>query len=545
MAFSPLSSPLRTLSYQLAMALSLVFYGVSASAQTVPVQGRTLTELAADLSAGRISSALLVKTYLARIAAIDRAGPGLHAVLSLNPNALKEAIALDAERKAGHLRGPLHGIPILVKDNIETKDPIATTAGSLALAQNITGRDSPLVANLRAAGVIILGKTNLSEWANLRSTRPISGWSGIGGFTHNPYVLNRSACGSSSGSGAAVAASLAAAAIGSETDGSVTCPASMNGVIGIKPTLGLVSRTHIVPISHTQDTAGPLAASVRDAAELLSVMAGSDPADPATVDADAHKADYAKMLDANSLRGTRIGVMRFLAGFHPETDAVFARALQTLKSAGATLVEIDSLPGYETIANAELTVMTTELKTDLNAYLATTPATVKSRTLADLIAFNQAHADRELALFGQELFIKAQATKGFADPAYIAAYTANKKLAGPQGIDKFIAADHLDALVAPTAGPAFVLDIANGDNNLGSTTTLAAIAGYPHVSVPMGAVYGLPVGLSIFGPAWSDGKMLSYAYAFEQTLKLHQHPQYLIDVKTNPPLKDLLLPVKR
>jgi len=488
---------------------------------------RSLADLAADLAAGRVTSVQLVTAYLARIAAIDAAGPSLHAVIALNPQAMEQARALDAERRTHGARGPLHGMPILVKDNIETADPMPTTAGSLALRGNTTGRDAPMMARLRAAGVIVLGKTNLSEWANMRGSRSVSGWSGLGGLTKNPYALDRSPCGSSSGSGAAVAAELAAAAIGTETDGSVTCPASVNGLAGLKPTVGLVSRTHVVPISHSQDTPGPMGHTVTDIALLLTAMAGTDPADPATQAADTHRQDFAAGLSAGALRGKRLGVMRFEAGFHPETDAVFAHALAVLQQAGATLVEIDKLPGSDAIGDAELTVLLFELKADLNAYLATTPANVTTRTLADLIAFNHAHADRELGLFGQELFDKAQATTGLDTPAYTTARATSLRLAGAEGIDKMIADYKLDALVAPTAGPAWVVDTVNGDHSSGQTSTLPAIAGYPHLSLPMGNVSGLPVGLSIIGPAWSDARVLAFGYAFEQALKLKQRPSFM------------------
>ncbi len=485
-----------------------------------------LSDLSADLAAGRTTSAQLVAFYLDRIEKIDRAGPTLRAVLAENPDALADAKALDEERRTSGARGPLHGIPILVKDNIETLGPLPTTAGSLALLANVSGRDAPVVSRLRMAGAVILGKTNLSEWANMRGSRSVSGWSGVGGLTRNPYALDRSACGSSSGSGAAVAAGLAAAAVGTETDGSITCPASVNGIVGFKPTLGLISRTHIVPLAHSQDTAGPMARSVRDAAMLLTIMAGSDGLDSATLQADRHATDYAKALDIHALQGRRIGVMRFEAGFHPETDAVFAHALDVLRAAGATLVEIPHLPGIDAIGDAETLVLTTELKADLHTYLATTPKRVDSRSLADLIAFNLAHHDRELALFGQELFEKAEATKGLDDPAYLAALATSRRLAGAEGIDRMLATDKLDALVAPTAGPAWVVDTACGDHSSGQTSTLPAVAGYPHLSVPMGQVYGLPVGLSIIGPAWSDARVLAYGYAFEQALGLHMAPTF-------------------
>jgi amidase len=507
---------------------------------TPDLTGRTLTELSAELQSGRLTSEQVVGWYLNRIEAIDRNGPAIQSVIAVNQQALADARALDAERRAGHVRGPLHGIPILVKDNIETREPIPTTAGSLALADNITLRDAPVIARLRDAGAIILGKTNLSEWANYRSVRSVSGWSGVGGLTRNPYGLDRSTCGSSSGSGAGIAASLAAGAIGSETDGSVTCPASVNGVVGLKPTLGLVSRTHIVPISHSQDTAGPMGHSVADVAAMLTAMAGSDPADPATKDADAHKQDFTALLKPDALKGKRLGVLRFEAGFHPETDTVFAQALYVLQRAGAELVEIPNLPGANAIGDAESIVLTTEFKADLNAYLATTPPAVKSRTLAELIAFNTAHASRELGLFGQELFEKSQAAKGLDDPAYQAALATSKRLAGLEGIDKLLAQYHADALIAPTAGPAWVVDIVDGDHAMGNATTLPAVAGYPHVSVPMGAVSGLPVGLSIIGAKWADGQVLAYAYAYEQARGDLPGPGFPKQMTDDPDIQALL-----
>jgi amidase len=522
-----------------------ILMGAGDNKPALDLTGRTLTELSAEVRAGQLTSAEITGWYLARIDKIDRNGPKIQAVLALNPRAMDDAKALDADARAGHWRGPLHGMPVLIKDNIETKDPVATTAGSLALAQNVTGRDSPLVARLRAAGAVILGKTNLSEWANYRGIRAISAWSGVGGLTRNPYGLDRTPCGSSSGSGAGVAASLAAGAVGSETDGSVTCPASMNGIVGLKPTLGLVPRTHIVPISHSQDTAGPMGHSVSDVAALLTVMAGSDAADPASKDADAHKQDFTAGLTADALKGKHLGVLRFDAGVHPETDAVFAQALQVLKDAGATVVEITDFPNANAIGDAENTVLSVEFKADINAYLATTPPAVTTRTLADLIAFNNEHHPRELGLFGQELFEKSEATKGLDDPAYKTALATSKRLAGPEGIDKLLAQYHCDALVAPTTVPAFVVDTLNGDRPAGNTPSLPAVAGYPHLSLPMGAVDGLPVGLSIIGPAWSDGMVLALGYAFEQKLGLKLSPKYSPHLVQLPAVSDLFEPYFR
>ncbi len=490
--------------------------GAAMAATQAPynVVGRSLGEIEGDLAAGRVTSVRLTEAYLARIAAVDAAGPRLRAVLATNPRALAEARASDARHGRLPPR-PLEGVPVLVKDNIETADPVPTTAGSLALAANVSGRDAPLVARLRAAGAVILGKTNLSEWANMRGDRSISGWSGVGGLTRNGYALDRTACGSSSGSGVAVAASLAAAAIGTETDGSVTCPSSVSGLVGLKPTVGLVSRTHVVPISASQDTAGPMTRTVADAARVLSAIAGSDPADPATEDADRHRTDYLAGLDPAALRGSRIGVMRFAAGYHPAVDALFDRALDRLRAGGATLVEIPQFAGLDAIGADEQIVLLTELKAGLNAYLAGTPPAVKARTLAALIAFNEAHRARELGLFGQELFVKAEATAGLSDPAYRAARDRARRAAGPQGIDRLLAADRLDALVAPTEAPAWLIDLVDGDNYLGSAGTLPAVAGYPHLTVPMGTVSGLPVGLSLIGPGWSEQRLLSLGAAFE------------------------------
>ncbi len=497
-----------------------------ASAATYNVEEKSLDQLEADLASGRTTSVELVQLYQQRIAALNTK---LHAVIALNPDALAQAAASDAARKAKAPQGPLAGLPILLKDNIETADKVATTAGSRALARNVTGRDAPLAHRLRAAGAIILGKTNLSEWANIRSPHSISGWSAIGGQTRNPYALDRNTCGSSSGSGAAATASLAAAAIGTETDGSVTCPAAIGGLVGLKPTVGLVSRTYVVPISHSQDTAGPMTRSVRDAALLLGVLAGSDPKDPATARADAVSHDYLSGLKPGALAGVRIGVMRFAGGFHPETDAVFEASLKALTAAGATLVDIRKFPTEQNLGALEQTVLMTELKADLNAYLASTRADqVPSRTLADLIAFDKGHANQEMALFGQEQFELAEATKGLADPDYMKAEADAHRLAGPEGIDRMLADNRVSVLVAPTIGPAWLIDPVLKDQFVGGGAGgPAAIAGYPHLTVPMGQVDGLPVGLSFIGPAWSEASLLAYGYAFEQATHARKPPRYL------------------
>lgn len=487
-----------------------------AAAAPVQVEERSIDQLAG------VRSADLVAAYKARIARIDRSGPALTSVIFVNPNAAADAARVDA----GSNRGVLHGMPILIKDNIESLDPMPTTAGSLALAANVTGRDAPLVARLRAAGAIILGKTNLSEWANIRSTRSTSGWSAVGGLTRNPYALDRNACGSSSGTGAAIAASLAVAGIGTETDGSITCPASINGLVGLKPTVGLVSRTHIVPISHSQDTAGPMARSVRDAALLLTVIAGSDPADHATATADHHTTDYAARLRPDTLKGVRLGVLRFAVGGDPKVTALFEAALGDLKRQGAEIVEIDKLDGRDAIGAAEQTVLSVELKADLNAYLATTPPAVTTRTLAQVIAFDTAHP-AETRWFGQELFDAAELTKGLDDADYQKARAASLKAAGVNGIDKLLKANRVTILIAPTQGPSWTTDLVNGDHvvDIGAGS-LAAVAGYPHLTVPMGLVEGLPVGLSFIGPAWSEADLLAAGYAYEQATHRRRPPTY-------------------
>ena len=472
-------------------------------------------------------------TAIARVQAID---PQIHSVIALDPTAMEQASRIDQSRRSGGIAGE----PVLLKDNIEAAGPLPTTAGSLALANNVTNRDAPLVARLRAAGAVILGKTNLSEWANIRSNHSISGWSPIGGQTRNPWALDRNPCGSSSGSGAAVAAGLVRMAIGTETDGSVTCPASINGIVGLKPTVGLVSRTHIVPISHSQDTAGPMAASVREAAELLTVIAGSDPADPATKAADAHKRNYAAALDANSLKGKRIGVLRFAST--GTLDPAFDTALAILRQQGAILVDIKKFDD-KLIGKNEGVVLNAELKADMAKYLKSSPAPIGVRTLADLIAFDKAHERQEMGLFGQELFEQAEKTKGLNDPAYKKARAVSFQAAGPNGIDKLLKTYRVTALVGPTAGPAWVIDAANGDLFTGGGAgSLPAVAGYPHLTVPMGLVKGLPVGLSFIGPKWSEQMLLSLGYAYEQARGPFPTPKYYPSIEASPQVAPLLLP---
>ena len=503
-----------------ACAAALLVSSASALAEKPAPDKQALAALTGEASIAELRTAMTKGTLTAEaltraaISRIEAENGKLHAVIALNPDAVKEARRVDAARKAGTDLGAMMGIPVLIKDNIETRDPVPTTAGSLALKDNVTGRDAPAVARLRAAGAIILGKTNLSEWANIRSAHSVSGWSAVGGLTGNAHDPARNACGSSSGSGAGVAADLAVIAVGTETDGSVICPSSANGVVGLKPTVGLVSRTYVVPISHSQDTPGPMGHKVADVAVLLSALAGSDPADPATAEADAHRADYAAGLEAGYLKGVRIGVLRDRVGDQPKTAAVFETALGILRKAGAELVDIQD--SKTDVAEAEDLVLMTELKADLNAYLATTPSAVKTRTLAELIVFNQQHAAAEMAWFGQDLFEKAEKTKGLDDPDYLAARDKARGRSSAR-IDSLLADNRVRVLVAPSLGPAWLSDIVNGDQFGGpSSDQLPATAGYPHLTVPMGKIQGLPVGLSFIGPKWGEAELLKAGYAFEQ-----------------------------
>lgn len=514
----------------LAAAALLATAPVAAMPPPLPeVEGKDAATLQAEMESGRLYEGLLASVYLDRLGRLDDYGPKLNAVIATFPMADVDAEAkrLHDERKVGKLRGPLHGIPILIKDNIEVAGPLATTAGSLALKDNVTNRDAPIITRLRDAGAVILGKTNLSEWANIRSNNSTSGWSVIGGLTRNPHTLDRNSCGSSSGSAAAVAASLAPLAIGTETDGSITCPAGVNGIVGFKPTLGLVSRTHIVPISHSQDTAGPMTLTVRDAAAVMNVIAGSDPADPATAEADARKADYVAALSPDALQGKRIGVLRDRVGDRADIAALLDAALKQMTALGATVVDIaDSRKGLEDLGAAEFEILMTELKADIAAYLAGLPAKDGPKTLADLIAFNKANPE-ELLWFDQSLFELAETKGGLDSPAYVEAKAKATRLAGAEGIDRLLKEHKVDLLIGVTNGPAWASDLVNGDHYNGpSASQLPAVAGYPHLTVPMGAVQGLPVGISFIGPKWSDAEVLATGYAYEQASRKRVAPTF-------------------
>ena len=487
----------------------------------------TIDELRGRMRDGRETSRSIAEQYLARIHELDQTT--INAVIELNADALAIASQLDAERKAGNLRGALHGIPVLIKDNIDTADRMRTSAGSLALAKNIAARDSWVAARLRAAGAVILGKTNLSEWANFRSTHSSSGWSGRGGQTHNPYALDRTPSGSSSGSGAAAAANFCAAAIGTETDGSVTSPSAAQALVGIKPTVGLVGRSGIVPIAHSQDTAGPMTRTVRDAAILLGALTGVDPRDPATRASAGHSmTDYTRALDKNALRGARIGVARKkYTGYSPATDKLFEDALDVLRKQGATVVDPANIATADTLDSGEFDLLLYEFKADLDRYLGALPPNVEVHSLADVIAFNDRNASRELRYFGQEIMEMAVKKGPLSEKKYRGELAKNHRLAGARGIDATVLAHKLDAIVAPTQGPSWHIDLVNGDpGGGGSFTSPAAIAGYPHVTVPMGLVRGLPVGLSFVGRAWTEATLLKLAYAYEQASLMRRKPTF-------------------
>jgi len=485
----------------------------------------TIGELQEKMKSGRLSASALTKAYLARIEELDKGR--VNSVIEVNPEALAIAESLDKESKAKGPRGPAHGVPVLIKDNIDTADRMQTTAGSLALVGSKPAQDSTVAQKLREAGAVILGKTNLSEWANIRSNHSTSGWSGRGGLTRNPYAIDRNPCGSSSGSGAAASANFCTIAVGTETDGSVVCPSSANGIVGIKPTLGLISRRGIIPIAHSQDTAGPMARTVRDAAILLGVLAGTDPLDAATANADLKRQkDYTQFLDRNGLKGARIGVARKYFGFSDAVDKVMSEAISSMKSGGATIVDPADLESHGKFDESELTVLMYELKTDLNAYLARRSDS-QVKTLADVIAFNDKNKEKEMPYFGQDLLIKAQEKGPLTDKEYLDALSANHRFAREQGIDGVMDKHHLDALIAPTGGPAWLTDLANGDHFTGGSSNAAAVAGYPNINVPAGFVFGLPVGISFFGRAWSEPTLIKIAYGFEQLTKVRKPPAFL------------------
>ena len=503
----------------------------------------SIDQLQQRMDSGALTTQALVQQFKERVARIDQSGPLLRSVIELNPDASKQAAQLDKKRAGNKKRGPLYGIPVLLKDNIDTVGPMLTTAGSLALADHPAKHDAGLVERLHKQGALVFGKANLSEWANMRSNHASSGWSARGGQARNPYVLDRNPCGSSAGSAAAVAAGLVTVAVGSETDGSIICPAASNGLVGIKPTLGLVSRSGIIPISHNQDTAGPIARNVADAAALLSAIAGSDKHDPATVDADKHATDYTKYLDPNGLKGKRIGVVRALAGAEPNADRALEQAIALMKAQGAIIVDPVELPHLKELGEPEMTVLLYDLKHDMNAYLATR-SNLKMKTLADLIAFNKREADREMPYFGQELFEQAQAKGPLTDAAYTSALAKAKRLSGPEGIDAALKANQLDALLSPSWGPAFVTDpvlgdhIVSGDPTVGGASQPAAVAGYPSITVPGNYAHDLPVGIVFFGAKWSEPTLISIAYGFEQHNMPFQQPKFLDTVGGKPQVND-------
>jgi amidase len=488
----------------------------------------TVAQLQDAMASGRLTSRQLVERYTKRIQEIDDRGPTLRSVIELNPDATTIAASMDAERKAGRVRGPLHGIPVIIKDNIDTADRMMTTAGSLALEGPPAPRDAFIVERLRAGGAVILAKANLSEWANFRSTKSTSGWSGRGGQTRNPYVLDRNPCGSSSGTGVAVAANLAAIGVGTETDGSIVCPSAANGIVGIKPTIGLVSRSGIIPISRTQDTAGPMTRTVADAAVLLTALSGADPRDPATSRAAGKNTDYSTALDAGALKGARIGVpRRRYFGYSPKTDQLIDQAIAVMRAQGAVIVDPADIATASRLDDCEFDILLYEFKEGLNAYFASRGASAKVKSLADLIAFNSKEATREMPFFGQEILEMAQKKGPLTSPGYRRALSTCRSRSRALGIDAVMTKHRLDALVAPTGSPAWPIDLINGDHFLGASASPAAIAGYPNINVPAGYVEGLPVGISFFGRPWSEAKLIGLAYAFEQATKHRRPPEFL------------------
>jgi amidase len=488
----------------------------------------TISELRDGMKSGRFSAQLLVEKYTDRIHEIDKQGPAINSVIELNPDAPSIAEELDRERKEKGPRGPLHGIPVLIKDNIDTTDRMMTTAGSLALLGSRPPKDSFVALRLRAAGAVILGKTNLSEWANIRSSHSTSGWSGRGGLTKNPYGLDRNPCGSSSGTGAGISANLAAGGIGTETDGSIVCPSSSNGLAGIKPTVGLISRAGIIPISHSQDSAGPMCRTLRDAAIMLGALTGVDPEDSATA-ASAGKShtDYAQFCDPDGLKGARIGVARKYFGFNDAVDALMEQSLDVMKKQGATVIDPADIATLGKFDESELLVFMYELKADLDAYLTRLGPNAPVKSLEEIIEFNDRNRQKEMPYFGQDLFLKSESKGPLTDKAYVDALAKNHQLARTEGIDATMDKYHLDAIVAPTAGPAWLTDLINGDHDAGGSSSPAAVAGYPNVSVTAGYLWGLPVGISFFGRAWSEPTLIKLAYSFEQATKARQAPRFI------------------
>jgi amidase len=502
--------------------------GASQDSHTGELDELGISDLQAGMQAGKYSAAELTRRYTERIAEIDKNGPGLNSVIELNPDAMQLAEQLDRERKQKGARGPLHGIPVLIKDNIDTADRMQTTAGSLALVGSKPQRDAFIVTRLRDAGAVILGKTNLSEWANFRSTHSTSGWSGRGGQTRNPYATDRNPCGSSSGSGVAVSANLCAGAVGTETDGSIVCPSSANGIVGLKPTLGLVSRSGIVPIAHSQDTAGPMTRTVRDAAIMLGILAGVDPRDSATASSSGKAAsDYTRFLDVNGLKGARIGIARKFFGFNDRVDRLMNDAIDVMKQQGAVIVDPADIPTMGKFDDSELEVLLFEFKADLNSYLESLGPGAPVKSLKEIIEFNEKEKAREMPFFGQELMVKAEAKGPLTDRAYRTALAKNLLMSRKQGIDAVMDKFKLDALVGPTGGPPWATDLINGDHFSGGCSTPPAVAGYPNINVPAGYIFGLPVGISFFGRAYSEPTLIRIAYAYEQATKHRRTPRFL------------------